>query len=703
MAIDLTRTSATRTAGYPSSRPRRLRQSPAIRRMVRETLVTTADVIYPLFVRPGSGLQLPIRSMPGQFQWSIDRLVGEVTSAAELGIPAVMLFGIPEHKDELGSANWSTDGIIPKAIRAIKEAVPEMVVISDMCLCEYTDHGHCGAINHIDSSDYVNALPHGYLLNDPTLELLAKSSVAHAQAGADVIAPSGMIDGMVGAIRTGLDRAGFDHVLVMSYAAKYASGFYGPFREAAESPPQFGDRSQYQMDPGNRREALKEAAMDIEEGADVVMVKPAMPYLDVLSDVRRAFTVPVAAYQVSGEYAMLHAAAANGWIDLERTAQESLIGIERAGADMILTYFAKDVARWSHQQMGAHDLTNNRFLRACRRESVDATPIWLMRQAGRYMPEYRALRQRWGILDIIKQPELACEVTLQPIEAFDLDAAIIFADILPPLEGMGLSLEFVKGEGPLIHNPVRTALDIDRLRTPPPEESLPFTLAAIRLARKQLDPLGIPLIGFSGAPFTLASYAAEGGPSKHLARVKAMMMNEPELWHAFMTKLATVAGEFLLAQANAGAHALQLFDSWCGELSPRDYEQFVLPYTKRTIEIARAADVPIILFGVGTSALLELMATSGAGVIGVDWRIDLAPARARIGPDLAVQGNLDPIALLAGWPALESRAQAVIDQAVGRPGHIFNLGHGVLQQTPVENVKRLVDFVHTATPAAQHD
>jgi porphobilinogen synthase len=349
MVLDLTRHSPAKTAAFPVSRPRRLRQTPAIRRMVRETVVTTADVIYPLFVRPGTDLQIPIKSMPGQFQWSVDRLVGEVQEAAGLGIPAVMLFGIPEHKDELGSGNWDADGIVPTAIRAIKAVLPEMVVISDMCLCEYTDHGHCGAINHIDSDDYISALPHGYLLNDPTLALLAKSSVAHAQAGADVIAPSGMIDGMVGAIRAGLDGAGFDHVLIMSYAAKYASGFYGPFREAAESPPQFGDRSQYQMDPGNRREALKEAALDIEEGADVVMVKPAMPYLDVLSDVRAAFTVPVAAYQVSGEYAMLHAAAQNGWIDLERTAKESLIGIKRAGADMILTYFAKDVARWREE------------------------------------------------------------------------------------------------------------------------------------------------------------------------------------------------------------------------------------------------------------------------------------------------------------------------------------------------------------------
>lgn len=331
---------------FPVSRPRRLRRTTALRRMVRETTLTMADVIQPLFVRPGLDLRIPIRSMPGQFQWSVDLLVAEVARAADAGIPAVMLFGIPEAKDALGSGNWDPDGIVPRAIRAIKDAVPEMIVISDMCLCEYTDHGHCGVVNHPSDGHFRPNLPQGYLLNDATLDLLARSSVAHAEAGADVIAPSGMIDGMVGAIRSALDGSGHDHVTVMSYAAKYASGFYGPFREAAESPPQFGDRSQYQMDPANRREALKEAALDVAEGADVIMVKPAMPYLDVLSDIRAAFDVPVAAYQVSGEYAMLHAAAANGWLDLERCALESLIGIKRAGADMILTYFARDLARW---------------------------------------------------------------------------------------------------------------------------------------------------------------------------------------------------------------------------------------------------------------------------------------------------------------------------------------------------------------------
>jgi porphobilinogen synthase len=335
-----------RVAVHPNVRPRRLRLSAAMRRMVRETVLSPADFIYPLFVRPGENIRRPIKSMPGQSQLSVDQAVAEARAAASLGIPAVMLFGIPSEKDATGSENYDPHGIVPQAIRAIKDAVPEMIVISDMCFCEYTDHGHCGVINTRDNGHYDSHLPEGYLLNDPTLELLAQASAVHAEAGADAIAPSGMIDGMVGAIRAGLDSSGFEQVTIMSYAAKYASGFYGPFREAAESPPQFGDRSQYQMDPANRREALKEVTIDVAEGADILMVKPALPYLDVISDVRREFNLPLAAYQVSGEYAMLHASAQNGWTDLRRTALESLTAIKRAGADMILTYFAKDAARW---------------------------------------------------------------------------------------------------------------------------------------------------------------------------------------------------------------------------------------------------------------------------------------------------------------------------------------------------------------------
>jgi porphobilinogen synthase len=333
---------------FPTNRPRRTRRTETLRQLVRETILSPADLILPLFVRPGHDLQLPIRSMPGQFQWSVDRLVGEVREIASLGIKSVMLFGIPSEKDACGSENFDPEGIVPQAIRAIKQAVPEMVVISDMCFCEYTDHGHCGIVNLPGSEHFNPALEQGYLLNDPTLELLQRASIVHAAAGADIIAPSGMVDGMVGAIRTALDDSGHEHLLVMSYAVKYASGFYGPFRDAAESPPAFGDRSQYQMDPANRREAIREATLDIEEGADMLIVKPALPYLDVLSEVRQTFNVPVAAYQVSGEYAMLQAAAANGWIDLERCAMESLTSIKRAGADLILTYFAKDVVEWLH-------------------------------------------------------------------------------------------------------------------------------------------------------------------------------------------------------------------------------------------------------------------------------------------------------------------------------------------------------------------
>src|SRR5690349_6562556 len=295
---------------YPTARGRRLRLSAGVRRMVRETTLTPADFVYPLFVRHGEDRQQPIASMPGQFQWTVDRLGDEIRRIVALDIPAVVLFGIPEVKDACGSDNYNPDGIVPRAIRAIKDIAPDLVVISDMCFCEYTDHGHCGIINHPDEEHYDPHLPAGYLLNDATLELLGKASVVHAQAGADIIAPSGMIDGMVGTIRNALDAAGFQHVAVMSYAAKYASTFYGPFRDAAESPPRFGDRRQYQMDPANRREALREVALDVAEGADILMIKPALPYLDVLSGVRQAYNLPVAAYQVSGEYAMLHAAAA---------------------------------------------------------------------------------------------------------------------------------------------------------------------------------------------------------------------------------------------------------------------------------------------------------------------------------------------------------------------------------------------------------
>ena len=329
-----------------TQRPRRLRRTPALRRMIQETHLSASDFIYPLFIRHGQNIQYPIHSMPNQFQWSVDRAVREARHLYEVGIHAVILFGIPETKDACGSDNYNPNGIIPRAIRAIKDAVPELVVISDMCFCEYTDHGHCGLINQPNTPHYHPHLPEGYLLNDPTLDLLVQASIVHAEAGADIIAPSGMIDGMVDTIRTGLDAHGFQEVIIMSYAVKYASGFYGPFREAAESPPQFGDRSAYQMDPSNQREALREVTLDVMQGADMLIIKPALPYLDIVSTVRQASQLPIVAYQVSGEYAMLHAAAANGWIDLQRCALETLTSIKRAGADLIITYFAKEAIQW---------------------------------------------------------------------------------------------------------------------------------------------------------------------------------------------------------------------------------------------------------------------------------------------------------------------------------------------------------------------
>jgi porphobilinogen synthase len=306
--------------------------------MVRETRVTVDDLVYPLFVAPGTGLKREIPSMPGNYHWSVDRLPGEVEEIAALGIPAVLLFGLPETKDPTGSEAYAERGVVQQAVRAIKAAVPELLVITDVCLCEYTSHGHCGVVRD------------GRVLNDPTLELLARTALSHAAAGADIVAPSDMMDGRVGAIRAALDAEGFAETPILSYAAKYASAFYGPFREAADSAPQFGDRRAYQMDPANRREALKEVLLDIQEGADLVMVKPALSYLDVITDVRAATQVPIAAYNVSGEYAMVKAAAERGWLEEARTVDEILTSIKRAGADIILTYHAKDFARKARDQ-----------------------------------------------------------------------------------------------------------------------------------------------------------------------------------------------------------------------------------------------------------------------------------------------------------------------------------------------------------------
>ena len=333
------------THQFPQSRPRRLRLTPTIREMVRETIVTPKNLIYPLFVCHGNGVKAEISSMPGQYQWSIDQLPELAKHIFDLGIPAVILFGIPAQKDPVGLENFAADGIIQQAIRAIKAAVPELVVITDVCLCEYTDHGHCGLLNHGDH--YNPVLPEGYVQNDPTLEILGKVAISHAEAGADIIAPSGMMDGMVGAIRKALDHASYTHLPILSYAVKYASGFYGPFRDAADGAPKFGDRKSHQMDPANRREAIREAALDVQEGADMLMVKPGLPYLDIIREIRDAFPgLPLAAYNVSGEYAMLKAAATNGWLDERSVVLETLTAFRRAGADWIITYHALDAARW---------------------------------------------------------------------------------------------------------------------------------------------------------------------------------------------------------------------------------------------------------------------------------------------------------------------------------------------------------------------
>ncbi len=319
---------------FPTHRPRRLRWTELLRGLVRETRLSTEGFIYPMFVCPGSKVRQEVGSMPGVYQQSADQIVEECREVESLGIPGIILFGLPETKDPRGSSSLAATGVVQRAIEGIRKANLRLLVLTDVCLCEYTDHGHCGVIEN------------GEVANDPTLSILAEQALSHARAGADIVAPSDMMDGRVGAIRKKLDENGFGNIAILSYAAKYCSGFYGPFREAAQSAPQFGDRRSYQMDPANSREALKEVALDLEEGADMVMVKPALPYLDIVRGVRERFDVPVAAYNVSGEYAMVKAAARNGWLDEKRVALEILTAIQRAGADIILTYHAKDAARW---------------------------------------------------------------------------------------------------------------------------------------------------------------------------------------------------------------------------------------------------------------------------------------------------------------------------------------------------------------------
>ncbi len=322
----------------PYARLRRLRRTAGIRSMVRETVLTTHDLIYPLFVVEGEGIKEEIPSMPGVYHLSLDQLDAELEELMKLDIPSVILFGVPHHKDCEGKEAYATEGIVQQATRYIKARAPQLVVIADTCLCQYTDHGHCGVVHE------------GEVLNDPSLELLVKTAVSQAEAGADIIAPSNMMDGFVYAIREGLDQAGFSDIPIMSYAVKYASAFYGPFRDAAHSTPQFGDRKTYQMDPANRLEALREAEEDIQQGADMLMVKPAMAYMDIIRDLKERYTLPIAAYNVSGEYAMIKAAAQNGWIDEKSVVLELLTGFKRSGVDMILTYFAMDVAKWLKEE-----------------------------------------------------------------------------------------------------------------------------------------------------------------------------------------------------------------------------------------------------------------------------------------------------------------------------------------------------------------
>jgi len=338
------------------------------------------------------------------------------------------------------------------------------------------------------------------------------------------------------------------------------------------------------------------------------------------------------------------------------------------------------------------------FLRACRRLPVERTPVWLLRQAGRYMPEYRALRGRHSMLEVVRTPELAAQVTLQPVDAFGLDAAIVFSDILPPLVGMGLDLDFVKGDGPRIGNPISRPRDVDLLAAPPAEETMAGTLGAIALVRAELEPRDVPVIGFAGAPFTLASYAIEGGSSRDFSKTKAFMLSEPAAWKRLLGKLVTVQADYLLAQARAGAQALQVFDSWVGRaLGREDFLRYVAPHNRELFAAVARAGVPVISFSLGTSAYLEDVAACGGDVVGLDWQLPLDEAWARVGLDRPVQGNLDPAALLAPWRELRFRIDDVLARAAGRPGHVFNVGHGLVPQTPVDNVKRLVEHVRERT------
>jgi uroporphyrinogen decarboxylase len=344
---------------------------------------------------------------------------------------------------------------------------------------------------------------------------------------------------------------------------------------------------------------------------------------------------------------------------------------------------------------------NDRFLRACRREPVDATPVWFMRQAGRYMAEYRAIREKYSLIEICQHPEIAAEVTMQPVRAMGVDAAILFADILLPVIPLGLGLEFAKGEGPVIASPVRTLEDVCRMKPFDAETHLGYVMEAIRILRGSLN--GIPLIGFCGAPFTVASYIIEGGSSREFLKTKLMMYSAPEVFHALMDKLSNVLSNYLVAQINAGAQAVQIFDSWVGALSPQDYETFVLPYSQKVLKAAEALNVPVIHFGTNTTTLLPLMKRAGGTVFGLDWRLPLDEGWKIIGYDRAIQGNLDPVTLFASLPEIKARVHDILVRAECRPGHIFNLGHGILQHTPVDNVKEVVELVHEYSVLLQRE
>ena len=523
--------------------------------------------------------------------------------------------------------------------------------------------------------------------------MLARTAVSLAAAGADIVAPSDMMDGRVRVIREALDAAGYDQVPVMSYAAKYASAWYGPFREAAGSTPAFGDRRSHQMDPGNAREALREIAIDLDEGAELIIVKPALSYLDILRQARDRFDVPLAAYNVSGEYAMVKAAALQR-LDRRAPGGAGNPALDEARRGRPDHHLSREGGGGVAGGVTVATMTGRaRFLAAANRQAVDATPVWFMRQAGRTLPEYRALREKHPFLTMARTPELAVEATLMPLDRYPVDGAVLFADIMLPLDGMGIEYEIRPGVGPVIANPIRTAADIDRIRVVDPEEGTPYVLEAVRSCAPRLGDRAAAL-GFAGAPFTLACYLVDGRPSREYPKTKALMYGEPELWDRLMTALTEMTCRYLEGQVRAGADVVQLFDSWLGLLDPVTYARQVAPYTARIFERLRGL-APTIHFSTGTVQLLAGNRRHRT----VNGQRRLAPAaRPRLGHDrpgnLGIQGNLDPVLLMAPWEAVEAGARDVLARAANRPGHVFNLGHGLHPETDPDQLARLVDLVH---------